>query len=139
MTCIELLIPDSAKARLSALYDGCACPGNVVVYECTVQGGLSTVWRGSAFDCNDNNNIIILHHVWFGTETAVGECNNNNIVGRGLRTENSSFTSRLYVTICPQFNNKTIECTIHEGSTLTSIGSYTLNVTTGIIIVCNTA
>ena len=44
----------------------CTCPGYTVTYECTVMGGVGTVWRGSAVNCENSANEMLLLHNCFG-------------------------------------------------------------------------
>ncbi|MGJ8946006.1 hypothetical protein AB9K17_24250, partial [Salmonella enterica subsp. enterica serovar Kentucky] len=41
---------------------GCACLGTVLTYTCTAVGTGNTLWEGTAFDCFENGNGIILRH-----------------------------------------------------------------------------
>ena len=71
--------------------------------------GLGTVWRGSAFDCENSNNEITLLHSRFVNGT-IGTCNNGFIVGQNVRVENGTrFTSQLSITISPDIIGKSIE------------------------------
>ena len=98
-------------------------------------GGLGTVWRGSAFDCENSNNEITLLHSRFVNGT-IGTCNNGSIFGRNIRIENGTcFTSQLSVTITPDMIGKSIEC-IHDdykyvNVTVTVVGSFTIPPITG--------
>ena len=96
---------------------GCTCPGEILTYECTVEGAGATVWKGSAFNCRSANDGITLLHSRFdlsgGTD---GECNNGAIVGRSLRVEDNYYTSLLSVTITPDMTGRSITC-IHDNGT----------------------
>ena len=73
----------------------CICPGHTLTFECTVMRGVGTVWRGSALNCNSGNNEIFLHDGAHGNglEEPIIGCNNGNIVGQVVETENGSYTS----------------------------------------------
>lgn len=87
----------------------CACPGDVLTYTCTIEGGRSTVWSGSAFDCAGNE--IVLHHNRFAGEGVTDECNNGTITAHSVRVEdNSHYTSQLNVTVSSGLHNKTVIC-----------------------------
>lgn len=106
---------------------GCICPGYSVAYECTVMGGLGTVWRGTAFNnCRD----IFLLHDRFG-ENYTKTCNNGDISGKSLGVFGSFYISQLHVKVRISSIGKTIEC-IHSNENTVTIGSATIQATTGI-------
>ena len=80
-------------------------------------GGI-TVWRGTAFNCSQSDNEIILLHTRFQSDAdMLKTCNNGTIVGRGIRVENnSSFTSQLNVTVTPDVIGESVEC-VHDNET----------------------
>ena len=51
---IFLLAIDDIINATTELTTECACPGDILTYECTFTGvpGGATVWRGTAFDCS---------------------------------------------------------------------------------------
>ena len=57
-----------------------------VVRQCqvTVEGGGTTVWKGTAFDCLEQDDGIVLCHTQFESGRATGVCNNGMIIGRSL-------------------------------------------------------
>ena len=130
ITCIGFATAGNITG-LQASYD-CACPGDNVLYECTVSGDGVTVWRGGAFDCPEANNMISLLHGIDSTR----ECNNGEIVGRLTHTalENEHlYTSQLMVTVGPDTNGSAIEC-LHDDATgnITEVGSTVLTRTTSV-------
>ena len=64
----------------------CICPGFTVVYECTVMGGTATVWAGSALNCANSHNEIVLLHPFQSNKDYSKTCNNGNIVGHSVNT-----------------------------------------------------
>ena len=110
----------------------CPCPGDVLTYECTVVGGGVTVWKGSAFDnrCGKSGNeLVLLHDRYHGVSGDYKFCEDGSIEARGVRVENSSYTSQLNVTLTSNITGKSIECAHDDGSNLTTIGS--LNIEAG--------
>ena len=97
------------------LRSGCICPGDTLSYECTVTGGGGTVWAGSAFNCYQYGNEIVLFNSHFDTGT-YGMCNNGAIVGRSLSVDGNNYTSQLNVTITPDTAGKTIKCVHDRGA-----------------------
>ena len=57
----------------------CVCPGRELRLQCTVMGGGTTVWRGTAFDCLEQSDEIVLRRFHFESGRATGECNNGMI------------------------------------------------------------
>ena len=111
----------------------CQCPGDIVTYECTVIGGQggTTVWTGSAFHCPSSDHMIQLVHGHFASEKgSVRYCNDGDIVARGLRVENNSYTSQLNVTLTSDLAGESIECFHDDGINFTTVGL--LNITAGI-------
>ena len=123
--------------------DDCVCPGDIVMYECTVFGdfGGITVWTGDFFRCSNGNQEIALVHSQFtdgpgeeasSTRTCISE--DVRIVGRIIRVENGSFMSQLNVTLTPDSDilaGTSIECAYDNGTSVYPIGSATLNYTAG--------
>lgn len=88
-------------------------PGRNITYECTVPGGLLTVWKGTAL----GHCVIRLHHPRFGTKDAFDSCQNGpgTIVGQGVKREKDNYTSLLTIFITPDLNGKIIECHLING------------------------
>ena len=61
------------------IVNDCTCPGYYSQYECTVTGGIATVWKGTVFNCPSNDDEIVLLHA-HSTESAE-TCNNGAIIG----------------------------------------------------------
>ena len=70
----------------------CACPGEVLTYTCTVDGGEATIWGGSVFNCVRNE--IVLHHNNFIGGTS-RECNDGAILAQNIIVDRTYFTSQL--------------------------------------------
>jgi hypothetical protein len=74
-------------------------------------GGIATVWQGTAFQCANVNDEIILRHSQFGEPyNLIGICNNGAIVAQALGVVNNSYISQLNVTASLELNNTTVEC-----------------------------
>ena len=110
----------------------CVCPGKKLKLECTVVGGLSTIWRGTAFDCPGQGNEIDLRHSQFESGIEL-ECPMGIIIGsshnKTFDDPNSKYTSQLTIHL-PLLNStsnrlegETVQCT-HDGATV--IGNYTV-------------
>ena len=112
----------------AAYGSGCACLGDTLTYKCTVVGGVSTVWTGTAFHCATWNNEIVLLHSRFNYQYRTR--NNGSILARGISTEGNNYTSQLNVTVTPDTAGKTVMClgdngresTIHLSLTIPTTG-----------------
>ena len=106
---------------------GCACPGQNLIFTCTIVAGRVTIWRGSAFDCPGNQNEIQLLHNGFSNPGAlVGECNDGAIVAESVGVNGTCYTSQLNVTVSRRLHNKTVTCS--ESSNSNEIGKSRINV-----------
>ena len=106
----------------------CVCPGYEVIYECTVCGEGTTLWRGSLLDCPGDQ--INLRHSQFQSCLANGECNNGAVIGRNMGFFNidctQCYTSQLRFLADDAYNNKTIFCYHFNGTSETIIGVDTV-------------
>ena len=107
----------------------CICPGTgdpVTIAECTTVGRPGfTIWRGTAFNCTNKNNEIILSHTF---NTTAGVCNSGSIEGHGVRVSDNQYISRLIITLRSDLTGKTIQC-INENldtQNITEVGTLTI-------------
>ena len=126
----------AALGQLTVL-SGCVCPGRELRLECTVVGGFATEWRGTAFDCPEQFDVIDLLHSGFESGTTL-ECNNGIITGHGHNRTfdglSSTYTSQLTVSLPSlnaTFNNtldgKAVECAHNVGLPDNMlVGAYTI-------------
>ena len=128
---------DGQLIQVSTKSDRCLCPGDVVIYECTVSGeegdtAATFVWRGGAFNCKHSpNQITLLNNRNSSSENFSHSCNKGDIIGKNIRVENTSYgfsyTSQLLVTLTSDLVNSWIECVYDNGLNEALVGS--LNVT----------
>ena len=117
----------------------CTCPGRELRLECTVEGGGITEWSGTAFDCLQGNNEIVLRHSQFSESgEATGECNNGIIIGRSLNRRlkidglKFLYTSQLTIQLPLEkdmndtLEGKTVECIYDDGTITTTINTHTI-------------
>ena len=116
-TDFTLLIPNDG---------GYVCYGQILTYQCTACGGVATVWRGTAFECEDAANQISLPHFNFALTT--GECTSGDIMAYGVHAANGCYTSNINITMSHNVLGKEIQCTLDDGSsqTLLNIGNSTI-------------
>ena len=109
---------------------GCACPGDMLTYTCTVVGAGSTQWSGSLFDCPANG-IVLRHNIFDSTNGAIGECNEGAVLAQSAGVENDCYTSQLSFTVTTEFDNKTVLCTHNSISGNIVIGTSLLAIVEG--------
>ena len=124
-----------SEARISdyqfTAINDCTCPGYDSLYQCTVTGGIATIWKGTIVNCRSaDNEVILLHNTNF-TSLRAESCNNGAITGRAIRVENSTYTSQLIVRISTEMNGSTIDCAHDTGVGTPVIGSTLLTITKG--------
>ena len=112
----------------------CTCSAYTLIYECTVVSGPggSTIWRGTAFNCESGIHEIVLLHSRFESDMNISKtCNNKTIVGQGLGVDGNCYTSQLNVTVGLDRIGDTIECAHYNNGTSDTIGSSIILNTTG--------
>ena len=129
--------------RLQLLNNGgCNCPGESLIYQCTVLGerGGTTVWEGTAFNCTSHE-ISLLHSTYEPNEGAYGDC--GDITGKILRvntntvdSDNSTecYISQLIVPNSVDVAEKSIMCLYDDGITPILVGIVTIDVAIGKLI-----
>ena len=120
--------------QLTQLYD-CVCPGEGLLYECTVCGEGATVWTGSAFFCTAAGNEIILRHSEYENASISGECNDGAVAARSIEVTDSQngqcYSSQLDISLNAVKDNKTVECLYVAGINETLVDTHTIRFTTG--------
>ena len=106
----------------------CACTSETLNFTCTIVGSGVTQWDGTAFDCTNTANEILLLHDNYPND-ANGRCNGGQITGKSLSVENNCYTSLLSVSTSAALNNKSIRC--NEVGQMVSIGERVLTVISG--------
>lgn len=115
---------------LAAANHQCACPGSVLTFNCTTVGLGTTLWTGSAFECRNSADQIILRNSQFasGGIDASGSCNNGDIVAQAVNVDGTCHTSQLNVTVSSGLNQTSIECKYNSDEGLKTIGEAMLTV-----------
>ena len=114
-------------ASASNISQAILCPGNVLTTECTNTGDGTTVWQGTAIQC-DYGEISLVHSRFSGPRYPIATCNNGAIAAQGLRVINDSYISQLNFTVSPELNNTTMECWYDNGTTVMFIRSIQITV-----------
>ena len=106
------------SASASSTHQVISCPGDALTTECAIMGDGATVWLGTAFQCKDSSNEILLLHRLFGESYSyIHTCNN----GAALGVVNDSYISQLNVTVSLELNNTTVVCLHDTGKIVTVI------------------
>jgi hypothetical protein len=117
-----------ARNELIATAD-CVCPGRNFTYECSVVGGLFTVWSGTVVSAGCE--VTLFHSEFAGVPGAARAiCNSGSVVGYNIGVDNNCYTSNLDILVSPGLNRRTVECIIDDGVTNTLINTSTLVITT---------
>ena len=120
-----------ATNRLQPEGTQCACPGDRLIYNCSIVGGIATLWRGTAFDCPLDDSEITLRHSQFASNQETGICNNGDIAGHGIGVINNCYTSQLSITIRESYNNNTVQCAFTSSVETRTIGESLLSIVSG--------
>ena len=114
-----------AWASTSNAFQVTSCPGELLTIECAIMGSGTTVWQGTAFQCDGNNfNFIALRHSQFrGSDKPELSCNNGAIIAQAIGVVNDSYISQLNVTVSSELDNTTVECWHDYNLTTTVIKS----------------
>ena len=118
---------------LILLSNSCNYPGDILTYECTVEGGVATVWKGSVFDlCDKSDDRSLIHsryHERNGIEIKYKCGNVTTIVLQAIVSDNNTmvYTSHASVTANCKLDGLKIECYVDNGTKEIMIGSTTIN------------
>lgn len=107
---IVLYVIDLSEGAV--LISSCIYSGQEAVFRCTVDGGVTTVWGGSALEnCSDGS--IILRHSQFSNGLTINKtCGaTGQAIGQGISAENGSYTSKLIIENTQQIIGSQIICT----------------------------
>jgi hypothetical protein len=94
------------------LTTSCICSGQEAVFRCTVDGGVTTVWGGSALEnCSDDS--VILRHSQFSTGLTINKTcgTTGQVFGQSISVEDGSYTSKLIIENTQQILGSLIICT----------------------------
>jgi hypothetical protein len=113
-----------ASASANSTSQAILCPGDVLTTECATMGYGATVWQGTAFQCGDaRDEIVLFHSQSGGSYNPKGYCNNGALTAEALGIVNTSYISQLNVTVSLELNNTTVECWHDNGLTFTVVKS----------------
>lgn len=105
----------------------CVCPGEEVIYTCSVRGGALTLWRGTALDCGPG--VITLRHINFQPQT-FDYCG-GNITSEIVGIEGDCYISQLEVAAIAKFNSTSVDCSL-QNPNIMSVGNSIIFIIPGI-------
>ena len=109
-----------------------ACHGDTLTFECTVNGGVTTVWKGSAFKCMPTSNDIILLH---SRPNANGTCDDGELKAYAeLEVFGDKYFSRINITATYPFTVSmfTVACILDNGTTEIIVSNWTVSISNGV-------
>ena len=109
-----------------------ACHGDTLTFECTVNGGATTVWKGSAFKCMPTTNDIVLLH---SRPNAIGTCDDGELKAYAdLEVFGDKYFSRINITTTYPFTVSmfTVACILDNGTTETIVSNWTVSINNGV-------
>ena len=124
----SMVISTSSQLIQRNDHRGCICPGDTLIFVCSVSGGVATIWRGTVFQCLSSE-ITLRHKRYAGGISGV--CNSGAITASSIGVSDNNYTSQLNVTVSPEMNNKSIEC-VQYSNTSFLVGSQIISLLSGI-------
>lgn len=95
-------------------------------------GATVTKWTGTAFNCaQDGNEILLRHSQYNETEGTQKECNDGEIRARSVEADGNCYTSELNVTTSTAMNGRTVCCQAISDSGIQQIDNATVTVISG--------
>ena len=107
------------------------CQGDILTFNCTVNGGVSTVWQGSAFKCIQTNNEIVLLHSRSNTSNDSGSCDDGDIAAYAVLYSNrDEYFSEINVTPTSPFtvSSFTVVCFKDNGTNAIVVSNWTVSI-----------
>ena len=103
----------------------CVCEGYNLVYECSITGHGTIIWRGIAFECPHSSDEIVL----FQNSRGIHVCNDGAITGRIIGADNNTYMSQLTVLVSDETIGMNVSCFHDSKGTENLIGSSLLTLT----------
>ena len=108
----------------------CFCPNDVVTYQCTVCGQV-IAWEGTALDTCSGREIALTKRDFVDTIV----CDDGAIAARIISEESGCFTSRLNITFDVTLQNRTVSCSVDNGTHASEVGIDVLTLSTGMCMI----
>lgn len=117
----------SRRPEFSLPNSNFTCPGDILTFECTTVGPGTTVWNGSAFNCDQGNEINLRHSQLLDNRM---ECNGGAIFGNIVHHDNNCFVSQLNITASITISG-TVSCFHDNTRSINHIGTGLVNISAG--------
>ena len=133
----QVLLADCLTTTGSKTTDITACYGDTLTFNCSVNGGVSTVWKGSAFECMSTNNEIVLLHSR-SNDSVNGTCDEGNVTAYAelevLYSNSDKYFSQINVTATFPFTVSmfTIICFHDNGTIAKVVSKWTVSISNGV-------
>ena len=97
--------------------ESCTCPGDELIFECTIEGDAGTYWQGTALVECLQRRILIRHSQFHGSgHTDRNSCGaTGTVVIRTISAINNTFTTQLNIVANHHLNGSTVECVSDRG------------------------
>ena len=139
MNMLHIIITEKGHFNPLSSDNTCTCPDDnfSMTYECTVIGGATTIWRGSAISklCANINGQIILLHYRFMSDMNTITCGDGNVVGQGVKVENNDRYTSLLTISSNNILGESIVCAHNLNGTIDVIGNTTIELQTGKFVI----
>ena len=132
LACYVLVLLVDCLTTGSKLNIAAACHGDVLTFECTVNGGVTTVWKGSAFKCTHTSNDIILLH---SRPNANGTCDDGELKAYAeLEVFGNKYFSQINITATYPLTVSmfTVACILDNGTAETIVSNWTVSISSGV-------
>ena len=102
----------------------------MLTFNCTTVGFGTTLWNGTAFNCqNKGRQIILLNSVFSSGDTGSSGTCGDNVVARGINVDGNCHTSQLNVTVTSaELNQTSIVCWYSSNQGLSTVGRAVVTV-----------
>ena len=111
------------------------CLGGTQTFQCGVNGGINTVWKGSAFECMSTNNEIVLlqsHYNSIMSSSNIRTCSDGDIavLAEIISISDTYYTSQINLTVKSTFTGSmlTIACFRDDRTKEILVESYSVTV-----------
>ena len=98
--------------------ESCTCPGDELIFECTIEGDAGTYWQGTALEQCLQGRILIRHTQFLGgghTERNACGASGTAIARTISAVNNTLFTTQLTIFANQRLNGSTVMCISDRG------------------------
>jgi hypothetical protein len=103
----------------------CVCPGDAVIFTCSILGGAISFWSGTTLNCITNG-IITLRHTSDNFQPGAFNYCNGDITSEIVGIEGDCYISRVNFTATAKFNSTSVDCSKQDHDIISSVGNSTI-------------